>query len=105
MFLWMLFQGAIVTAVAGFILQEKMTDNGVAAGMAGMLCAALVTAIIFELRLLPFRISRLVTRAGKLLRREPGGDDLSLPRFGGDPGKLAEQFRRSRISHDSGDIV
>jgi hypothetical protein len=105
MFLWMLFQGAIVTAVAGFILNNGPAHNPVAAGIIGMVCAALVTAIIFEIRLLPFRISRLIARAGKLLRREPSSDDLSLSRFGGDPGKLSEQFRRPRIGHDPGDIV
>ena len=73
MFLWMLFQGAIVTAVAGFILQKQLTNNGVAAGIIGMVCAALVTAIIFELRLLPARISRLIARTGKVLRRAPNG--------------------------------
>jgi hypothetical protein len=106
MFLWMLFQGAIVTVIAGFILTHwTEPHNPVAAGIIGMVCAALVTAVIFEIRLLPFRISRLITRAGKLLRRKPSGDDLSLPRFGGDPGKLAEQFRRPRIGHDPGDIA
>ena len=102
----MLFQGAIVTMVAGFILTHwQEPHNPVAAGIIGIVCAAIITAIIFELRLLPFRIARLIARAGKLLRREPSGDDLSLPRFGGDPGKLSEQFRRPRIGHDTRDIV
>jgi hypothetical protein len=104
-FLWMLFQGAIVAVVAGFILSNGPAHNPVAAGIIGMVCAALVTAIIFELRLLPFRISRLVTRASKVLRREPRSDGLSLPRTGGDTGQLAEQFRRPRISHDGGDVI
>ena len=105
-FLWMLFQGAIVTLVAGFILTHwPEPHNPTAAAIIGMVCAALVTAIIFELRLLPFRISRLIARARKMLRREPRSDGLSLPRAGGDTGQLPEQFRRPRISHDAGDIV
>ena len=69
-----------------------------------MLCAALVTAIIFEIRLLPFRLSRLIARVRNLLRRQPRGEDLSLTRSGGRAGQLPEQFGRSRISHDAGDI-
>jgi hypothetical protein len=103
-FLWMLFQGAIVAAVGGFLVQTKATTNGVAAGIVGMLCAVLVTAIIFEIRLLPFRLFRLIARARNLLRRQPRGKDLSLTRSGGRAGQLPQQFGRSRISHDAGDI-
>lgn len=102
----MLFQGAIVTVVAGFLLSDvREPHNPVAAGIIGMVCAALATALIFEIRLLPFRISRLIARAGKLLRRKPGRDDLSLPRTGRDTGQLPKQFSRPRVGHDSGDIV
>jgi hypothetical protein len=103
-FLWMLFQGAIVAAVGGFLVQTKATTSGIAAGIVGMLCAALVTAIIFEIRLLPFRLSRLIARARDLLRRQPRGEDLSLTRSGRGAGQLPEQFGRTRIGHDAGDI-
>jgi hypothetical protein len=104
-FLWMIFQGAIVTLVAGFLLQNKLTTNGIAAGIVGVVCAALITAIIFEIRLLPFRISRLIARTRNLLRREPSGDDLSLSGSSRDARQLPEQFSRPRVGHDSGDIV
>ena len=101
----MLFQGAIVTVVAGFILTHwQEPHNPVAAGIIGMVCAALATAIIFEIRLLPFRIARLVTRARKVLRSDPGCDDMSLSRTGRELGQLPKQFGRPRIGSDAGDI-
>jgi hypothetical protein len=105
MFLWMSFQGAIIAVVAGFVLDNGPAHNPVAAGIIGMVCAALVTATILELRALPFRISRLIARARKMLRREPRSDGLSLSRPGGDTGQLPEQFSRSRIGYDGGDVA
>ena len=102
----MLFQGAIVTVVAGFILTHwQEPHNPVAAGIIGVVCAALATAIIFELKLLPFRIARLIARAGKVLRREPSCDDISLSRTGRELGQLPKQFSRLRIGSDAGDIA
>ena len=96
---WMTFQAVVFVTVTAFCLKDGL-KNGFAAAVVGMVAAALATAILFEVKFLPARISSLFIRSRHLLRREPGGDDLSLPRVGRCPGELPEQVRRPRISHD-----
>lgn len=98
---WVLFQTAIVAAVASWLLDSKATTNGTAAVIVGFLCAGLVTMFIFEARLLPSRIARLILWSRHALRRESEGENLSLPRSSRRLSYPAEQGRRIRIGKNS----
>ena len=97
--MWKLFQLSIVIAVVFSNIRYEWTPNQTAAGVAAIMAAAVATAIVGELILLPSRFSRLYKRIFGL-KDEPADEILRLPRSFRHRDNALENRRRLRIGED-----